>query len=220
MTEPTTTPVHDDDPARALEILGRPFGEDLIRNRPGSHGQTIRYVEGAEYVKRMIEAFGLDWSFEIVQHQVLEHEVLVLGRLRARNFVRMAFGGTSITSAKETNEPVSLSDDLKAAATDAMKKAASFLGIGLHLYENGAKNAAPKNPENGNPAPKGNGTAPKNGNGRLTSRQLDAIMAIGKDHGLDREAIKKMSVERFGKNVEFVSKAEASSLIQELSAAQ
>jgi hypothetical protein len=31
---------------------------------------------------------------------------------------------------------VFLADDLKAAATDALKKAATLLGLGLHLYRN------------------------------------------------------------------------------------
>jgi hypothetical protein len=39
-----------------------------------------------------------------------------------------------ITKAKETGEIISLADDLKAAATDALKKAATLLGVGLHLY--------------------------------------------------------------------------------------
>jgi hypothetical protein len=71
--------------------------------------------------------------------------------------------------------------------------------------------------------PRGTAPSPRpgnGGNGRLTSRQLDAILAIGRDKGLDREAIRAMALQRFGKNIEFVSKAEASSLIQELTAAQ
>ena len=202
------------------ELIEQPFAPELVRSRPGSHGQDLKYVEAHEYIRRLNQVFVGAWSFDVVKYEVTQTEVIVLGKLSADGVVKMAFGGSSITRAKESGESVSIADDLKSAATDSLKKAASFLGIGLHLYENGSKNATPKNPENGNPAAKGNGTVPKNGNGRLTSRQLDAIMAIGKDHGLDREAIKKLSVERFGKNVEFIGKSEASSLIQELTAAQ
>jgi hypothetical protein len=34
MTEPTTTSVTQGDPARALEILARPFGDEMIRRCP------------------------------------------------------------------------------------------------------------------------------------------------------------------------------------------
>jgi hypothetical protein len=100
---------------------------------------------------------------------------------------------------------------LKAAATDAFKKACSFLGIGLHLYQDSAQKPAPSSGQS-----PGNGHA--NGNGRLTSRQLEAILAIGRDKGLDRDQVRQMALDRFGKNVEFIGKAESSSFIQELSA--
>ena len=192
------------------ELLEQPFPSELIKTRPGSHGQDLKYVEAVEYVRRLNQVFEGNWSFDVMQHEVTQNEVIVLGKLTADGVVKMAFGGSSITRAKLTGEAVSIADDLKAAATDSLKKAASILGMGLHLYE-GKKNGESATPANGN------GTEPKgNGNGRLTSRQLDAILGIGKDKGFDREAIKKMALERFGKNVEFIGKAEASSLIQEL----
>jgi hypothetical protein len=207
-------------PEKVREVLDRPFPPEAVRTRPGNFGQTLSYIEAHHYITRLTEAFGVAWSFQIVQHEILDQEVLVLGKLTTLGHVRMAFGGSSITRVKETGEPVSIADDLKSAATDSLKKAASFLGIGLHLYAEAPKNPAPKISGNGNGQAKGNGTAPRagNGNGRLTSRQLDAILAIGKDRGLDREQVRQMALDRFGKNVEFIGKQEASSLIQELSA--
>jgi hypothetical protein len=52
----------------------------------------------------------------------------------AADQIRTRRGGSSITRNRETGEVVSLADDLKAAATDALKKACSLLGIGLHLH--------------------------------------------------------------------------------------
>ena len=199
-------------PEKVREVLDRPFAPELVKTRPGSFGQTLSYVEATNYIHRLNEAFGVAWSFQIIQHEVLDHEVLVVGKLTTLGHVRMAFGGSQITRAKDTGEPVSIADDLKAAATDAFKKACSFLGIGLHLYaaDDPAKNPPPKFSGNGN----GNGK----GNGRLTSRQLDAILSIGRDKGLDREQVRQMALDRFGKNVEFIGKQEASAFITELQA--
>ena len=200
-------------PEKVREVLDRPFAPELVKTRPGSFGQTLSYVEAHQYVTRLNEAFGVAWSFQIIQHEVLDQEVLVVGKLSSLGHVRMAFGGSAITRAKETGEPVSIADDLKAASTDSFKKACSFLGVGLHLYQDNALKPAPTNGQR-----PGNGTTPKNGNGRLTSRQLDAIMAIGKDRGLDREQVRQMALDRFGKNVEFIGKQEASAFITELQA--
>jgi hypothetical protein len=46
----------------------------------------------------------------------------------------MQFGASQVTRDRETKALISLGDDLKAAATDALKKCATFLGVGLHLY--------------------------------------------------------------------------------------
>ena len=195
-------------PEKVREVLDRPFAPELVKTRPGSFGQTLSYVEAHQYVTRLNEAFGVAWSFQIIQHEVLEHEVIVVGKLTTLGHVRMAFGGSIITRTKDTGESVSVADDLKAAATDSFKKACSFLGIGLHLYaaDDPAKNPPPKF--------SGNGNGQAKGNGRLTSRQLDAILSIGREKGLDREEVRQMALDQFGRNLEFISKAEASSMIQ------
>ena len=48
--------------------------------------------------------------------------------------MKMQFGASQVTRERETKALISLGDDLKAAATDALKKCATFLGVGLHLY--------------------------------------------------------------------------------------
>jgi hypothetical protein len=70
----------------------------------------------------------------------------VLGRLTAEGIVKNQFGSSQITRNKKTGDLVSLGDDLKAAATDALKKAATLLGVGLHLY---VDETAPRQPMNG-----------------------------------------------------------------------
>jgi hypothetical protein len=166
----------------------------------------------------------------------------VVGRLTAGEVVKMAFGGSTITTNSTTGEVVSIADDLKAAATDALKKAASMLGVGLHLYQdNGDKHEDhPAPAETSRPRPgngRGNGTReqspppdtalpqdrprPSSGNGSrqhvpLTSSQLNAIMAIARSRGLSSDALRQRSVDAFGVVPDALSKADASALITEL----
>jgi hypothetical protein len=117
------------------ELLEKPFDPTQIKQRRGRDGM-LDYVEGHAVIARLNEAFEGQWSFEIVRHDILEErdEILVLGKLSAEGVVKMQFGVAQITRDRETKEIVSLGDDVKAAGTDALKKCATFLGVGLHLY--------------------------------------------------------------------------------------
>lgn len=86
----------------------------------------------SHYIRRLNLAFEGCWSFEIVEYQIMENEVLVMGRIKADGIEKTAFGGASIK--KKNGGFVSVADDLKAASSDALKKAASLLGLGLDLY--------------------------------------------------------------------------------------
>jgi hypothetical protein len=117
------------------ELLEKPFDPAQIKQRRGRDGM-LDYVEGHAVIARLNEAFEGQWSFEILRHDILEErdEILVLGKLSAEGVVKMQFGVSQITRDRETKEIVSLGDDVKAAGTDALKKCATFLGVGLHLY--------------------------------------------------------------------------------------
>jgi hypothetical protein len=208
------------------EILARPFPEALIRSRKGPFNQTFSYVEGAEYIRRLNDAFESEWSFEIVQHHIRDTEVLVIGQLTAAGVTKMAFGGSSITVSRE-GEVVSIADDLKAAATDALKKAASLLGVGLHLYISEPEIKPSIHAPQPKPDGKGNGNGRKNGdrekcaNGtvvrdRLTQKQLSAIWGMARSLGLSADAVRQRSVQAFGVIPEQLSRADASALIGEL----
>ena len=153
------------------ELLERPFDKSLIRSRKGPFNHSFNYVEGAEYIRRLNEAFESNWSFEVLEHQVREAEVVVLGKIVADGVTKTSFGGSSITVSRE-GEVISIADDLKAAATDALKKAASLLGVGLHLYSSDRPTDAPGNgasKDNGNGVSKDKGNGRDNGNGRRRS---------------------------------------------------
>jgi len=128
------------------QLLETPFNPAQIKHRKGNFNRTLAYVEAPAVISRLNDAFDAAWSFEITEHRILQDEVLVLGRLTAEGIVKTQFGSSQITRKKDTREVISLGDDLKAAATDALKKAATLLGVGLHLYES---EASPQKPVNG-----------------------------------------------------------------------
>lgn len=118
------------------EILVQEFAPNLIKQRPGFGGGYLSYVEGHHYIKRFNEAFDYDWSFSIKHHHVGNDEVYVVVIINVKDVCKEAFG-SSLRKGK------SVGDALKSASTDALKKAASMFGIGLHLYESESDAVAP-----------------------------------------------------------------------------
>jgi hypothetical protein len=114
--------------------LEKPFPEELIKTRRGAFGKDLSFVEAVHYIRRLNDAFESGWSWKIVSHEVNGSEIIVHGILEAGGQSKHAFGGSGITTNKTTGEVISISDDMKAAATDALKKACSLFGIGLEMY--------------------------------------------------------------------------------------
>jgi hypothetical protein len=218
------------------DLLEKPFAPEQIRQRKGRNG-VLDYVEGHSVIQRLNEALEGAWSFEIVHHDIREEEVVVIGRLTAENIVKMSFGSSQITRERESGALVSIGDDLKSAGTDCLKKCATLLGVGLHLYAekpiSGRGPAAPPRPAAA-PRPPArtptNGTRPNQGNqpgngqpsnghmrGSITPRQLDAIWKVGKAKGLDPGAVEHMSLRVFNRKPDALTRDEASNLIRELS---
>jgi hypothetical protein len=197
------------------ELLEQPFEKTLIKQRKGYNGNILDYVEGPTVIQRLNDAFDGQWTFEVVRHQILDNEIVVLGKFTADGIIKMQYGASQITKSKDDNTPICIGDDMKAAATDALKKTATLLGVGLRLYRNDnplvtnlpkPENKAAEEPEK-----------PANGNGRLTNKQLSCIFAIAKSKGMQNKDIKALTIEQFNKQPEFLTKSEASSFIKELS---
>jgi hypothetical protein len=169
------------------EILEQPFGPEQIKQREGNFGKMLDYIEGHAVIQRLNDAFDSEWSFTITHHEILKEtdEVIVIGQLNAGGIVKSQFGSSRITRAKETGDPVSLADDLKAAATDALKKAATLLGVGLHLYRNELPNWANRNGysrPNGGDRIGGNGNNTNGGNGNSRPYRSNGNGGNGSDH--------------------------------------
>ena len=188
------------------DLLTLPFPPDQLKTRPGQHGKTLTYVDVAAVIERLNAVSDFEWSFEVVRHEILENEVVVLGKLTIDGVTKMAFGGSAITR-DSSGKDVSVGDDLKAAASDAIKKAASLFGIGLEVY-GGAANAPASAPRGGPPEPLD----------RITSRQLAAIHAAARRRGMALPELADMLTTKTGKAAaQFLTKKEASSVLDELS---
>jgi len=202
-------------------LLEKPFSPDQIKQR-SQGGDVLEYVEGSAVIQRLNDAFDAEWSFEIVEHRILEDEVLVFGRLTAAGVSKSQFGKSKVTRAKESKKEISLGDDLKAAATDCIKKCATLFGVGLHLYfdepgtEHGNVQHAQTKPANGSNGGSTSGNGNGNGGGRLTARQLSAIFAIARSQDLNNKAIRDLTQKMFGKLPDFLSAKEASAVIDHL----
>ncbi len=209
------------------DIIRRAFPADLIRQRIGQGGKTLSYVEVTAVIARLNE--GCDsWSFEIVEHHILEDEVLVVVKLTADGIIKTAFGGSSITRDRD-GRVLSVADDLKSAASDGLKKAASLLGLALELYGGVAEETRPhdERANEGRLDERGQGPVPRPPRpvmpaigDRLTSRQFSAIQSAARRQGIKRDILMNMIDERFRtRELGQLSRRDASSLIAELSEA-
>jgi hypothetical protein len=232
------------------EILEKPFGPEQIKQREGNFGKILDYIEGHTVIQRLNDAFDADWSFTITHHEIMQEtdEVIVIGQLNAGGIVKSQFGSSRITRAKETGDIISLADDLKAAATDALKKAATLFGVGLHLYRNelpsgghrngySRPNEGGRNGVNGNKTNGGNGNnrhyqsngnggngsdqycgagSGGNGNGRLTSKQYRYILKLAAEKGHSTAELDQKCLERYGTVTQYLSRGDASAVIEHL----
>jgi hypothetical protein len=224
------------------ELLKTPFAPEQVRQRQGNFGQTLDYIEAHAVIQRLNDALDSAWSFEIIEHHILKeiNEVLVLGRLSMDGISKSQFGSSAITRSKQSGEIVSLADDLKAAATDSLKKCATMLGVGLHLY--GAKQ--PKQPESnarasdsGNVTPlrrgqetqsqannninnDGNGQGNGQTNGRISAKQHQYVLGLAQNRGMTKKELNAHCIGDYGAGVDFISRKDASALIEALSGGQ
>lgn len=136
-----------------LQHLLKKTPDKYVKERPAKGGGKWKYVTGG-YVKKVLNLmFGWDWDFEIIEDKILFGEVIVKGRLTCRSagktIVKMQYGNKEVIFKTEkwndpadnhkekkrsTDQPLSIGNDLKAAATDCLKKCAAEIGIAADIY--------------------------------------------------------------------------------------
>ncbi len=131
------------DAQMAVVTQRTPIGE--IRYREGRGGKQLPYVDHAYVTRTLNEAFGWNWDFEILMFERIEGlqdkiiEIVAHGKLTVRTekhtIVKHQAGCAQVELKRDGSDYVSVGDMYKAAASDALKKCASLLGIALDLYD-------------------------------------------------------------------------------------
>lgn len=153
------------------EILTQATPGDEVRYRKGKGGREFPYTDPAYVIRTLNLAFGWDWDFEADNEDVFyandrPFEAKVRGRLTVRNgdkiIVKVQYGCQPIEYLKDSDVPVSLGDAYKGAASDALKKCASLLGIALDLYDSDSDINTGRRPQQ----PTANQPKPANGSAK------------------------------------------------------
>lgn len=142
-------------PTKAKEVITRSLPDQLIKQREGGGKKILSYVSGSTVIDLLNEAFGYLWSWDVVEQFVQESQPkfnprydkepqpqgpvahvrgnLTVPIVQADGTVVMitksGFGSKTVLGGQADQEHI-----FKAAATDALKKAASLFGIGAQLY--------------------------------------------------------------------------------------
>lgn len=129
----------------ANDIYGRlaaPFEETFSRNVGGTQ---LTYITVEQVISRLNEVLGVaGWSWTVDDSGINkdEDEVYVQGTLVAnfpmegggyRSVHKTGFGGAKIKRNRNDGRAVDLGNETKGAASDALKKAAMMIGVGLYL---------------------------------------------------------------------------------------
>jgi Rad52/22 family double-strand break repair protein len=145
MAQRTTSSDPQDPPAAPPDVpgaavyarLAAPFDSTFRDNRGGVE---LEYITGEQVVSRLNDVLGVAaWSFRVLQHgiNVEADEAWALGEITAeidtRTVVRQQWGSQKLKRSRSTGAPLDIGFDLKGSGTDALKKCASLLGVGLYL---------------------------------------------------------------------------------------
>lgn len=120
--------------------LSEPFPDEMERTVTKS-GTTLKYIPVSEVINRLNKVLGVDkWSFTIVRcERDATDPDFVVAHVRIDWYMedlvcisRDGFGGQKIKRNKQGGI-LDLGDEFKGAISDALKKAAQTLGVGLYL---------------------------------------------------------------------------------------
>jgi hypothetical protein len=125
-----------------IDALSARFPARLIR-QVEKRGKSLDYIPGSAIIARLNEVFGTDWNYEILKLDIGQAWVVARARITYPGGHKDGVGGAQIKMRRDGNGPVDVSDDAKAATTDALKRCAMLLGVGLHLYSDGDTDNGP-----------------------------------------------------------------------------
>ncbi len=111
-----------------INQLSRPFDKSELRSRPGQGGMTFTYADASAVISRLNEVLGGAWDFEaeLVQPQpAVVKGTLVIHFPDGSVSRRVDYG---YPNGERDQEPV------KSAQSDALRRCARMVGVGLYLY--------------------------------------------------------------------------------------
>lgn len=134
-----------------IKMLLAPTPRSAIYKRKGQGGGMFDYVRGGWVKERLNIIFMFQWDFELVPmengqyFQTTGGQVIVLGKLTIKDLsgnprlIKMGTGKKEILYMKDETgrpsaKPVDIGNTIKSAETDALKRCAVQIGIGLDLY--------------------------------------------------------------------------------------
>ena len=127
-------------PKTLYAVLNKKTPAKFIKKRVGRGGKYFDYVETGFVIEQLNKAFNNMWDFEIVDKQIGQDKIWVLGKLTVKfitpfgiqTISKSQFGGSDVK--RSNGVVIDIGDDLKAAASDSLKKCASLLGIAKDVY--------------------------------------------------------------------------------------
>jgi len=127
-----------------IELLASLTPKKYIKQKPGRGGMTLDYVEANYVTARLNATFMFDWDVDVLETQILKEigqiatQVKLTARFADKTTVsKTAWGGAEIkkfSGGPKKGDVIDISDDLKASQSDAIKKAASMLGVCWDVY--------------------------------------------------------------------------------------
>lgn len=110
--------------------LARPFPDSLVKQKPGKFAAD--YVDHGTIVQRLLEVVGpFDWAIDA---PILNGDGIVVG-CTATLHAEVDGVSVHITEVGDVEHPTQNSaTNLKTASSDALKRCAMRLGVGLHLW--------------------------------------------------------------------------------------
>ena len=164
------------------EILNRDLPKAALKEMPHKQGMTA--ISPIYVTDRMNEAFGIGgWQFEPEVINDSDKMVIVRGVLSipSINARIVQFGG---------NDNRDRGDAYKGAATDALTKCCSYLGVGAHVW----RNNQPREVESASPAPAKPRSKPNSASQRKKS-EIDRVAELENALGKHEDAANKLLTE-------------------------
>lgn len=162
---------------------------------PGHKSHPVPPTPVTTLVASIDRALGDKWSFDIVHHEVVGDETIVFIRLTVDGRSRVGVGGTS--------EKGTLVHRLNAAAVDALMRGAEWMGAAIIAASAAQPPAEPV-------------LAGPDATSRITRKQLDYALSLARDRGIPRDKLVARCLADFKKKPEYLTRTEASELIESL----